>query len=401
MRRRLLPTRLMDAAIWLLVIVICSLIAGALVLVGMALNTMLESSVAHSKKEAAMMRLKDWPKRRTPILDEPPSPTKVHHRPAVPCSPGCATTLPNGSRCGFRTGIDCPRPYLLREVALQAARSWGANESAAAAHALTMARNRARTACSSDGGDTPRLSGKLRSGAWCLNLSGSSTMRLPRSSYLLPRGHSPPDRLVVDTLNSVLHPRGKAWVSVTDLGAGVGQYGRHLMEQGMPRELYRGVDGAGNVEEASESLVRFGDLTERLLLAPSEWVLSLEAGEHVPRSAESAFVTNLHALNCAGIMLSWATLTQGGHGHVNNHDPAYTRRTFESLGYDVDEALTAKLRAPRQLYHKSHSTGLNGTWVRGRDDPRTFVNANLAASLVALRRRVRPRVCDATSSVRV
>jgi uncharacterized protein (DUF2249 family) len=68
-------------------------------------------------------------------------------------------------------------------------------------------------------------------------------------------------------------------------------------------------------------------------------------GEHVPNQQEMTFVRNLHAHNRRGIILSWATLNQGGSGHVNNHDPRYLRDTFEELGYVYDEALSNGLQS--------------------------------------------------------
>ena len=37
----------------------------------------------------------------------------------------------------------------------------------------------------------------------------------------------------------------------------------------------------------------------------SDWVLSLEVGEHVPSRYEDMYLRNLHAHNCKGIILSW------------------------------------------------------------------------------------------------
>jgi hypothetical protein len=40
-----------------------------------------------------------------------------------------------------------------------------------------------------------------------------------------------------------------------------------------------------------------------------------QVAEHIPPSGEMAFVRNLHAHNCLGIVLSWADYS--GHAHVN------------------------------------------------------------------------------------
>ena len=53
-----------------------------------------------------------------------------------------------------------------------------------------------------------------------------------------------------------------------------------------PELVYAAYDGAGNVEEYTNGFVRYVDLTLPLHLGVSEWVLSLEVGEHVPSEFE-------------------------------------------------------------------------------------------------------------------
>ena len=57
---------------------------------------------------------------------------------------------------------------------------------------------------------------------------------------------------------------------------------------------------------------------------------------------------NLHVHACQGIIISWADLGQGGHGHVNNHSPAYVRAALTDLGYHLDVRLTNKLRVAQE-----------------------------------------------------
>ena len=44
------------------------------------------------------------------------------------------------------------------------------------------------------------------------------------------------------------------------------------------------------------------------------------------------------------MILSWAQIGQGGHGHVNNHSSQYLVKLLDELGYDYDEAASVALR---------------------------------------------------------
>lgn len=100
-------------------------------------------------------------------------------------------------------------------------------------------------------------------------------------------------------------------MSVNDFGAGIGQYGRELRQEGLD---WRGFDGAGDIVEYTDGFVRFADLTIPLALPRADWVVSLEVGEHVPREHTLMFIRNLHAHNRCGVLLSWACC-HNGHQH--------------------------------------------------------------------------------------
>jgi len=104
--------------------------------------------------------------------------------------------------------------------------------------------------------------------------------------------------------------------SLNDFGAGVGQYGHALRAVDM-HIRWRGWDGAGNVAQWSRGFVQWFDLTLPTLSLPrADWVMCMEVAEHIPSEHEAAVVRNLHAHNCRGIILSWASLGQNGHNHV-------------------------------------------------------------------------------------
>ena len=131
--------------------------------------------------------------------------------------------------------------------------------------------------------------------------------------------------------------------SLSDFGAGVGQYGRYFKER-LPALMYRGYDGAGDIEAYTQGFVSYTDLTLPLEYPISEWVMSLEVGEHIPSQFEGVFVRNLHRHNCKGMVLSWAILGQGGENHINNHSNEYLRNILTQLNYTLDDEFTKRLR---------------------------------------------------------
>ena len=111
-----------------------------------------------------------------------------------------------------------------------------------------------------------------------------------------------------------------------------------------PSLRYRGYDGAGDVRRYTDGFVRFVDLSMPLSLPRTDYVLSLEVGEHIPREHEFMYVRNLHAHNCRGIVLSWANIEQMGVAHVNTHSRKYLRTLFASLGYVHSANVSRALR---------------------------------------------------------
>ena len=255
------------------------------------------------------------------------SPAVSGNRPSsIHCSPGCGIkVMINGrlTKCGFRTGRDCPRPFTTEEL-LRSSSEYDPSNSTHAA-ALAARKLEAESFCN------PGLEKKfktLSSGGWCGNKG---------------HGHFLHKELTQNILKLLSRRNTSMPDSIMDLGAGTGHYGKYLLKLD-PRVDYRGYDGMGDVEKVAGSTASFADMTMPLSLPPSDWVLSLEAGEHVPRMHEMIFMRNLHVHNCKGIILSWAALSQGGFGHVNVHSAMYLRAVFSDLGYIVDTRLTQLLQ---------------------------------------------------------
>ena len=211
----------------------------------------------------------------------------------------------------------------------------------------------------------------LQTGGWCLDMSKTRLVTLPRRdgshvSYEIPPFHGLADAWVVTALVHLVTPSGdrtlaaSGWPrcgvrggTVSDFGAGVGSY-MYSVHSEAPGVAYRAYDGAGNIDEATGGAVRWFDLTLPLAFPRSDWVISLEVGEHVPPMFEGMVLRNLHAHNCRGIVLSWARLRQRGHGHVNNHMPDYLAKKLHALGYFVNENITYFLQTGRQRDPEVH-----------------------------------------------
>lgn len=82
----------------------------------------------------------------------------------------------------------------------------------------------------------------------------------------------------------------------------------------------------------------------------SDWVLSLEVGEHIPIAFEDVFFDNLLRHASIGVVLSWAVEGQGGHYHVNEHSNAYVIKKMKGLGLLYDARVSLKLRSVATLW---------------------------------------------------
>ena len=157
-------------------------------------------------------------------------------------------------------------------------------------------------------------------------------------------------------------------VTVLDLGAGLGQYGRFFQEHAVGQHInYIGVDGAESIEAATGNFVRFADLTDDLprfvrSLPKVDWVMSLEVAEHVPRSGEARLLHALATLPRQGIILSWATPGQAGGGggarHVNCQWASYVDCVMGYLGFDWDHEIV------KQLGDRQMNTTYPCHWLR-------------------------------------
>lgn len=184
--------------------------------------------------------------------------------------------------------------------------------------------------------------GVTKSGAWCLQSSSPPNyVKLDKSSYELPMGHVRADRAIANYILSLM----LVGSNVIDLGAGVGQYGKFIIDKN-PKlaNQYQAFDGALNVETFTDGFVKNANLGVVQELPVADWVVSLEVGEHIDHTMERDYIHNLHMSNRKGILLSWGVLHQKGNHHVNNHSPNYIHKKFSKLGYTLDTNKTLTLR---------------------------------------------------------
>jgi hypothetical protein len=133
--------------------------------------------------------------------------------------------------------------------------------------------------------------------------------------------------------------------SVLDMGCGQGEYVRLFSLDGIRAW---GVDGNPHTSHYNGSCTT-GDLSEPQDFEKSDWVMSLEVGEHIPQQWSSIFIDNLHRHNRNGIVLSWAVPGQKGHGHVNCRSNCEIEHIFSELGYVEERNLQDRFRRAAKL----------------------------------------------------
>ena len=133
--------------------------------------------------------------------------------------------------------------------------------------------------------------------------------------------------------------------TIIEFGAGTGRYVQALGDLGYSAF---GLDGGEGVEELSEGLVQFCDLsvpnTNFLRKNICHWGLFTEVGEHIPAEFESIVVENITRACKDGVIVTWATPGQRGHHHVNCRSVDYVVGLFNRCGFCVNNVLQKKAR---------------------------------------------------------
>jgi len=174
-----------------------------------------------------------------------------------------------------------------------------------------------------------------QNGAWCLRSHSPREYFAP--NHELSKDHFAADPGVAAAVLDIVRNS-----TVLDLGAGLGQYGVWF---GSEVKSYAAFDGALNVESFTGGYVCWTDLTEPFLGPQRDYVLSLEVGEHLPKSAQFVFVDSLTALARKCVFVSWAVPGQGGHGHANELPNEDVEKMFSERGFGRNETAERRVRA--------------------------------------------------------
>lgn len=130
--------------------------------------------------------------------------------------------------------------------------------------------------------------------------------------------------------------------SVLDVGCGTGTWAARFAACGAKEVV--GVDG-DYVDRARLKIpaeqFQAHDLRKPLDLGRRfDLVISLEVGEHIPRSDAETFVQSL-VRHAEVVFFSAAIPFQGGRGHVNEQWPSYWAELFAAHGYQAIDCLRA------------------------------------------------------------
>jgi len=119
-------------------------------------------------------------------------------------------------------------------------------------------------------------------------------------------------------------------LTVYELGCGRGGLSWSLNQ--LPGISCFGVDGYKGIRSLGEQYIShdLGTSLDFEKLAPPDFTISIEVGEHVPPEKQPQFLTTLLQAK-RGIVVSWARPGQGGHGHVNEQLPGYIQSRIEKL----------------------------------------------------------------------
>ena len=134
--------------------------------------------------------------------------------------------------------------------------------------------------------------------------------------------------------------KDKASDSVLELGCGNAFNLRHI-QNAVKRVAC--IEGSDESVRRNSDIVQKGDLSLRVRF-PSDWVLTFEVGEHIPKRYESVFLDNIASNARKGIIMSWAEKGHGGDGHVNEQNKPYIIECIEKRGFKLDRNLSLWFR---------------------------------------------------------
>ena len=135
--------------------------------------------------------------------------------------------------------------------------------------------------------------------------------------------------------------------SIIDLGFGIDFYVELFKENELNASAF---DGNPNTPDLRFDSCKILELSVPVKLdEPYDWVLSLDAGEHLPATYEDTFINNLHNNNKSGIVLSWGMNERKTYGVYNPQENDYIKSKICALGYTNDIESENTLRKSTRL----------------------------------------------------
>jgi hypothetical protein len=133
---------------------------------------------------------------------------------------------------------------------------------------------------------------------------------------------------------------------VKDFGCGSGAYVDYWSDRGM---WAVGYDGNPNTPYFSPHCC-VAELGCPMDVGPSQCVVSLEVGEHIPEQFERSFIENLvlHAKNL--LVVSWFPRKGEGIGHVNERSNEHVKEKICAAGFEFMPEETEELRKASTLW---------------------------------------------------
>jgi cyclopropane fatty-acyl-phospholipid synthase-like methyltransferase len=130
--------------------------------------------------------------------------------------------------------------------------------------------------------------------------------------------------------------------SIVDMGCGTGEYSKYFIEKNIVCDAY---DGNPNTPQISNGIGKVLDLSVDINLNKKyDCVLSLEVGEHIPKTYEETFLRNICKHTDKYLILSWAILGQIGYGHVNCQNNDYIIKKMREHNFNYEPEISSYLR---------------------------------------------------------
>jgi tryptophanyl-tRNA synthetase len=138
--------------------------------------------------------------------------------------------------------------------------------------------------------------------------------------------------------------------TLLDFGCGAGYYLKYIQDKSNNLEILGVEPYAQNHHDLKTNHIVSRDLTVDFDLGKRGHLMCIEVLEHIPSKLEGNAVENI-IRHCNGyLIISWAKIGQGGHGHINCKNQVDVIALFESKGYSFLEKESLEIRKVAHLW---------------------------------------------------